>query len=301
MGRRVSKKVFAYDTATSDFQLSPSHVFLYDGWNLISETAHSTSSGQTSTNVYVWGLDLAEQSSGLARHSSPGAKAGGVGGLLSQTTIDATTTNSYFATADANGNISDYVDEAGNVAAHFEFDAFGRVTTESIAQSLEPDAFPFRFSSKYEDIETGLNYYGFRYYNAEQGRWLNRDPIGEGGGLNIYANCLNQCINKIDWLGLADCPCTSAQMLAAGQAYISCLDGKITEYNNCLSSCYTHGKIIGGFYNFHNGVMRQHNFPGSLPDPGLELQKAIKECIASSCAPILANAASDCEKDCHDY
>jgi len=45
---------------------------------------------------------------------------------------------------------------------------------------------PFRFSTKYQDDETDLLYYGHRYYNASTGRWPNRDPIEEQGGLNVY-------------------------------------------------------------------------------------------------------------------
>jgi RHS repeat-associated protein len=40
---------------------------------------------------------------------------------------------------------------------------------------------PFRFSTKYQDDETDLLYYGYRYYNASTGRWLSRDPIDEPG------------------------------------------------------------------------------------------------------------------------
>jgi RHS repeat-associated protein len=40
---------------------------------------------------------------------------------------------------------------------------------------------PFRFSTKYQDDETDLLYYGYRYYNASTGRWLTRDPIEEHG------------------------------------------------------------------------------------------------------------------------
>jgi RHS repeat-associated protein len=40
---------------------------------------------------------------------------------------------------------------------------------------------PFRFSTKYQDEETGLVYYGYRYYDSSAGRWLNRDPLGEIG------------------------------------------------------------------------------------------------------------------------
>jgi RHS repeat-associated protein len=40
---------------------------------------------------------------------------------------------------------------------------------------------PFRFSTKYQDEETDLLYYGYRYYNASTGRWITRDPLTEAG------------------------------------------------------------------------------------------------------------------------
>ena len=36
---------------------------------------------------------------------------------------------------------------------------------------------PFMFSTKFYDWETGLYYYGYRYYNPSTGRWLSRDPL----------------------------------------------------------------------------------------------------------------------------
>ncbi len=41
---------------------------------------------------------------------------------------------------------------------------------------------PLRFSAKFQDDETGLLYYGCRYFTASTGRWLSRDPIEERGG-----------------------------------------------------------------------------------------------------------------------
>jgi len=52
------------------------------------------------------------------------------------------------------------------------------------------------------DTETGLLYYGFRYYDPETGRWLNRDPIQEYGGVNLYKFIGNKGLNAIDILGL---------------------------------------------------------------------------------------------------
>jgi len=48
----------------------------------------------------------------------------------------------------------------------------------------------------------GVSVYGFRYYSPETGRWLSRDPIGERGGINLYAFVDNDAINSFDLLGL---------------------------------------------------------------------------------------------------
>ena len=41
------------------------------------------------------------------------------------------------------------------------------------------------------------------YYQAEQGRWLNRDPIEEWGGVNVYGLVENDPVNYIDYIGLS--------------------------------------------------------------------------------------------------
>lgn len=50
--------------------------------------------------------------------------------------------------------------------------------------------------------DTGLVYYGRRYYSPGQGRFLGRDPSEESGGLNLYGFCRNNSINLWDYLGL---------------------------------------------------------------------------------------------------
>ena len=66
-----------------------------------------------------------------------------------------------------------------------------------MAQSLE-----YRFSTKYFDTETGLYYYGYRYYDPDTGRWLSRDPLEEQGGINLYQFIGNDPVNWVDPLGL---------------------------------------------------------------------------------------------------
>ena len=90
---------------------------------------------------------------------------------------------------DGNKNISELVSsDSGTISAHYEYAPFGEVI-------LSPGdlAFtnPFRFSSEYADDLTALVYYNFRHYHPVDGLWLNRDPIEEEGGENLYAFCAN--------------------------------------------------------------------------------------------------------------
>lgn len=49
----------------------------------------------------------------------------------------------------------------------------------------------------------GTNLYGYRFYHPALMRWLNRDPIEEDGGVNIYAQTHNNLLSYVDHLGLA--------------------------------------------------------------------------------------------------
>jgi len=156
---------------------------MYNGWSLIREDLGAAT---PSSRFYVWGLDLSGSLQG----------AGGVGGLLAMLTPDSCLLTPAY---DANGNISEYVDGGGSIVAHYEYDAFGNEISRSGA---EAQSHPFRFSTKYTDDESGLVYYGYRFYNPGLGRWVNRDPIGELGGLNVYGFVGNASVVDYDTLGL---------------------------------------------------------------------------------------------------
>lgn len=99
------------------------------------------------------------------------------------------------------GNVYSLIDTTTGLAdAVYEYDPYGNVlrATGSVAKSN-----PMGFSTKYTDRESDLVYYGMRYYVPEQGRFLNRDPIGEAGGLNLYAFVGSNPVGGYDFLGLA--------------------------------------------------------------------------------------------------
>jgi RHS repeat-associated protein len=69
-----------------------------------------------------------------------------------------------------------------------------------------------RFSSKpwiahNGSATDGLYYYGYRFYDPITQRWLNRDPIGEEGGFNIYGFVLNNPVSFYDLFGLKSKKC----------------------------------------------------------------------------------------------
>ncbi len=99
----------------------------------------------------------------------------------------------------ANGNVGQYLDGSGNIVAAYEYSPFGVIVSKSGAKQ---DDFNFRFSTKFFDNLTNLYYYGFRYYSPRFARWLNRDPIGKQGGINLYGMVENNAVNKWDYLGL---------------------------------------------------------------------------------------------------
>jgi len=154
----------------------------------------------TVANTYTWGLDLSGQLQG----------AGGVGGLLCVTENPASSTqNPYYPSYDANGNISEYIDDSDSVVAHYEYSPFGKLTSSSGSQAGD---FRHRFSTKYQDSETNLYYYGYRYYSSELGRWLNRDPVAESGGLNLYLFVRNNSLALFDPFGLKEC-CINGELV----------------------------------------------------------------------------------------
>ncbi|HYC71645.1 MAG TPA: RHS repeat-associated core domain-containing protein, partial [Opitutaceae bacterium] len=163
--------------------------FLYNGWNPIAEFWGAYNGGafvSTYSRHHFWGLDLSGSLAG----------AGGVGGLL----MVQEGGNSYLPAYDALGNVHGMIKASdGSLAAAYEYDAFGNTLRESGTYAASN---PFRFATKYTDIETGLVQYNTRYYSPSLGRFINRDTIGEAGGLNLYAYVSNRVPNAYDYLGM---------------------------------------------------------------------------------------------------
>ncbi|OQB90382.1 MAG: tRNA3(Ser)-specific nuclease WapA precursor [Verrucomicrobia bacterium ADurb.Bin118] len=184
MNRRVQKVVKAWNG--SAFANPVTTKFVYDGWNLLAVLSASTQLQSS----YLWGQDL----------SGTLDQAGGIGGLLLVTAHGGTATNGFVA-YDGNGNVTALVRGGSDpVLARYEYSAYGE-----LLRSTGPLAVvnPFRWSSKFWDEESGLVYYGYRYYSPVMGRWFGRDPLGEQGGVNLLAFVGNNPVTAVDSDGRA--------------------------------------------------------------------------------------------------
>jgi len=230
MGRRIGK---TYQTSTSDpatsggkygppilWMISRDTRYVYDGWML--SMSYKSGGSSLADQSFAWGPDLSGGYGG----------AGGIGGLVAYTddehdalnpsslSTDPDFLGPQFPIYDGNGNVVKMVrfETAGSGApfgvearesASYEYGPFGenRSTTGELGVPAEGGTHqgqrnPFRFSTKFTDAETGLLYYGYRYYSPSMGRWINRDPIQERDGGNLFAFVKNDPTCSVDPHGM---------------------------------------------------------------------------------------------------
>lgn len=209
MGRLYCQKVYPW--ASTDYAVSPTTntLLLYDDHRLIAEL-NGANTPPTLLRSYTWGIDIAD--------SIPDGpqEAGGIGGLLMLTEHTPSTVY-HFYSYDGNGNVTGLVKSDDTLSARYEYGPFH----DLIARwGTVADLNPFLSSTKYRVRDLNLAYYGERWLNVPQGRWLNRDPIEEAGGLNLYAFVGNNPLNALDPFGastgsLADLEAGSGGSVAA--------------------------------------------------------------------------------------
>ena len=184
------RKQFLFNNTGDDgvsWSLTGGTYYIYDGKRVIQERY----TNNTPTVAYTRGNDLSGTLEG----------AGGIGGLLARS--DSYSSGSFanhdYYHADGNGNITYLETSSQTLAASYRYDPFGNVTSSS---GTFASANTYRFSSKEYIPSVGIYYYLYRFYDPGAQRWLNRDPIEEDGGLNLYSSVQNNPVQFIDSFGL---------------------------------------------------------------------------------------------------
>ena len=185
-------------TWSSGWQWTTEVHYIYDGNLVIQERDINN----LPTVTYTRGVDFSGPLQGGARGGFQ--QAGGIGSLLARTDFGLWTLGSGLAHAyyhaDGNGNVTMLINSSQAIVAKYEYDPYGNVL--SLSGSLAA-ANVYRFSGKEYFLNSGLCSFGRRFYDPNLQRWVNRDPIQERGGINLYAYAMNSPGNWIDSLGLA--------------------------------------------------------------------------------------------------
>jgi RHS repeat-associated protein len=104
----------------------------------------------------------------------------------------------YYYTRDHLGSVRELTNSSGTLVTRLDYDPWGRVTV--ISGTTLPD---IQYAGYYTHQTSGLNLTMFRAYDPNAGRWLSRDPLGEGADATLYSYVGNDPVCLVDPLGLA--------------------------------------------------------------------------------------------------
>jgi len=155
-GRRISKTVSPSGGGTGE---ETTH-YIYDEQNIIAE--YDQTGKQTA--FYTHGPNIDEPLAAEIRN-----------------------TRIYYH-ADGLGSITAITNHMGHKVQQYAYDAFGNIKFTPFPIWIKQ---PYTYTGREYDPETGLYYYRARYYDAQAGRFIQRDPIGFKGGINQFAYVSN--------------------------------------------------------------------------------------------------------------
>ncbi len=167
--------------------------FSYDVFSRATKIEERTAGSVTSTLQHIW-CDTARCEERDISGSLSNGKQFFDGG---QVNFASSTPTTYFYTGDHLGSIREMTKTNSGtttIEAQYGYSPYGQVTR--IAGSQDAD---FQYAGMYINQRSGFDLTLFRQYNAGLGRWLSRDPKGNG---NLYGYVDGNPISSIDPMGL---------------------------------------------------------------------------------------------------
>ncbi|MFA5795196.1 MAG: RHS repeat-associated core domain-containing protein [Candidatus Brocadiia bacterium] len=118
---------------------------------------------------------------------------------------DGAVSATYYFHENSLGSIYAVTDNTGIIVEKYSYTAYGKVTIKDaleVVHTTSPISNRFMYTGREWDAESGLYFYRARYYSAQMGRFLQRDPAGNDDLGNLYTYVGNSPTNAIDPSGL---------------------------------------------------------------------------------------------------
>jgi RHS repeat-associated protein len=224
-GRRIRKLVYQWDPAQQGYLAASETRFLYDGWNLLAEL---DADGKP---IRTYLPRARTKVSGTAESAS--------GGVLA---VFDGEDHAHFTLQDGMGNVIGWMAaDPARPSAQYRYGTFGEPLGLGGPEAARHN--PIRFASQYSDPETGLVYFGHRYYQPSLGRFLSQDPLHDPAFSELHATdipvgfdrerlwlepnpymfALNNPLGYEDWLGLCSCPCPGGRWIGTAFGYVTAI------------------------------------------------------------------------------
>lgn len=187
-------KTYKYDAENRLIEIdyigtSNKSVFMYDGiGHRISDA--ETVSGTTTTTYYLWCSSTICQT----RNSSQTV----VRRDLPEGEYNVSTSQKLIYMPDKLGSVRDVIDgTTGSLVASYDFMPYGAVARSNVTNGAD-----FQYAGLFAHAQSGLNLAALRALDGTTGRWTNRDPIKESGGVNLYGFVGANPVMRLDPTGL---------------------------------------------------------------------------------------------------
>ena len=191
----IDGKTYAWDAENRLIKFtsgSKESTFGYDGMNHLSRVIDKSNGTVTSDKSYTWVGDTLALERDNLQSGSPVTKKFFDQGVIANGTA-------YYYVKDQLGSVRQMVDVNGAVQAQYDYDPYGQRTQSS--GTIKSD---IGYGGYLHHEASNLDFTLRRAYDPTRARWLNRDPIGEAGGTNLYAYVGGNPVSKVDPRGLYD-------------------------------------------------------------------------------------------------
>jgi len=246
--------------------------FSYDPWGRNVTIQEYSGGSLVSTKQFVWCAgtkprEARDASSNVtAQYFSLGETISGTG---------------YVYDLDILGSVREMTNSSGAVQSQYTYDPYGQVT--KLQGSLAAD---MQYAGYYQHAASGLSLTRTRAYRSSLARFINRDAIGEHGGLNLYDYVSNKPVTYRDPLGFVGETYTNEEIIGwvgkdnmsqlLSNAFIICQIWQESSFKN-LSPISRNGPA--GLMQISAGAVTDVRNASGIPftysqwsDPGINIQ-----------------------------